>query len=155
MKHFALFILVLMTCLCGCSLYPQPVDPLCAKPEYAGSVICAIAAKTGTSPEQMDTMLLDASILPVAVKKVQAADMLKAIDKVRVWVGTRDILTMAGISAYLSEQAKVDPALALLLSRRLPMFASLPGLSDKMFLPVDRQLVLAHLDHQAAQFKLL
>jgi hypothetical protein len=151
-----LLCIVVMLTISGCAtLYAPPSDPLCGRPEYAGSVICAIGAKVNMSPEQMDGMLLDATLLPVAVKQVQAADMKKAIAKVRKWVVEKDVLTMEGISAYLYEQAAIDPALGLLISRRLPMFANVPDLSIKPFLACDKQLVVMQLDHQDAQFKFL
>jgi hypothetical protein len=147
--------IVAATLAVGGCLYQKPAAPICAKPEYAGSVICAIGEQVGVAPEQMDDMLLDASLLTVATKRAKAQDMKKAIAKVRKWVVDKDVLTMQGIQAYLAEQAKVDPALALLLSRRMPMFANLPGLSDKAFLPIDKQMVISQLDHQDEQFEFL
>ena len=140
----------------GCAtIYAPPANPICAQPEFSGSVICAIGDKVGMSPEQMDDMLLDATLIPVAVKQVQAADMKKAVAKVRKWVVEKDILTMEGISAYLYQQAAVDPALGLLISRRLPMFSNVPELSVKPFLACDKKLVIMQLDHQDAQLRFL
>lgn len=158
MKKLFLVCLII-TALCGCAwlqnIYPKPADPICAKPEYAESVICAIAKYLQIDAEQMDDMLLDATLIPVALKQAKAEQMKKAIAKVRKYVVEKDVLTMAGIRAYLVAQAEIDPALALMLSRRLPMFTEIPVLSVKIFLPVDRDLVIAHLDHQEAQFKFL
>ena len=158
MKKIAALI-ALAALLSGCAylnqIYPKPPDPVCSKPEYAESVICAIAKYLQIEAEQMDDMLLDATLLPVALKQAKAEQMKKAIAKVRKYVVEKDVLTMAGIKAFLVAQAEIDPALALMLSRRLPMFTEIPVLSVKIFLPVDKALVIAHLDHQEAQFKFL
>lgn len=163
MKKICSTLCIMLVVLCltiyGCAylqqIYPKPPEPVCAKPEYAESVICAIAKYLQVDVEQLDDMLLDATLIPVALKQAKAEQMKKAIAKVREYVVDKDVLTMAGIKAYLMAQAEVDPALALMLSRRLPVFTEIPVLSVKLFLPIDKALVVAHLDHQAAQFEFL
>jgi hypothetical protein len=50
-------------------------------------------------------------------------------------------------------EAKVDPALALLLSRRLGLI-NLPDLGIKPVTPYDKSLILAGLQHQIDQLSL-
>ena len=149
MKHF--IALLAMVALIGCAtIYPEPIEPLCAKPEAAGSVICAIGAKIGTAPEQMDTMLLDASLVGIATKVTTGAELRSAIGKVQKYVNDTPTLSVNLIIGYLVKEAKIDPALALLLSRRL-VFLQVPVLDIKTLTPFDIQLVKSHLEHQMSQ----
>lgn len=152
-------LIALAALLSGCAylnqIYPAPNDPVCALPEYAESVICACGRYLHLEAEQMSDMFLDATLVPVAIKQVKAEQMKKAIANVREYVEKKDILTMEGITAYLAEQSKTDPALAMMLSRRIPQLATIPGLSVQPFQRIDKAMVLVHLDYQEQQFKFL
>jgi hypothetical protein len=149
MKYLA--IVTTLVVFFGCaSIYPPPVDPVCAKPEAAGSVICATAQKLGLTPEQLDAAFLDAALVGIGAKVIKADELRKAVNKAIVWVKDKDILTIQGLTAYLVTESTVDPALALLLSRRLGLI-NLPDLGVQPLTAYDRELVLAGLDHQLKQ----
>src|SRR3972149_309095 len=94
----------------GCaSVYPPPVNPVCAAPEAVGSVICATATRIGMTPEQIDAIFLDAALVGIGTKVVKAEDLRKAVTKTRVWVVERDILTIDGLVKYLVKEAEIDP----------------------------------------------
>ena len=140
--------------LTGCAtMYPTPTAPLCGKPEAAGSVICAIGAKIGTTPEQMDTMLLDASLIGIGTKVTTGAELEKAIAKVQKYVNDTPTLSINLVIGYLVKEAKIDPALALLLSRRL-VFLQVPVLDVKTLTPFDIALIKGHLENQMEQLSI-
>ena len=153
MKRF-LALLAIAALLIGCAtLYPTPTAPLCGKPEAAGSVICAIGAKIGTTPEQMDTMLLDASLIGITTKVTTGTELKAAVAKVQKYVDQTPTLSVNIIIGYLVREAQLDPALALLLSRRL-VFLQVPVLDVKALTPFDVGLVKAHLAHQMNQLSI-
>jgi hypothetical protein len=140
-----------MIALNGCAgMYPAPSAPACSKPEAAGSVICAIGSKIGSSPEQMNDMLLDVSLVGIGTKITTGAQMKEAVAKVQKFVNERPVLSISTIIAYLVTEAKIDPALALLLSRRL-VFLQVPGLEIQTLTPFDVGLVKGHLANQLDQ----
>lgn len=137
----------------GCaSVYPPPATPVCAAPEAAGSVICAISQRLGITPEQIDAMFLDAALVGIGTKVIKAAELRKAVDKAMLWVRDKDILTIDGLTRYLVTESTIDPALAMLLSRRLGLI-NLPDLGIKPLTAYDRELVIAGLQHQLDQLK--
>lgn len=148
-------LLAVATLVAGCAtMYPTPTaPPLCGKPEAAGSVLCAIGAKIGTTPEQMDTMLLDASLVGIGAKITTGAEMKAAVAKVQKYVDGTPALSVNLIIGYLVKEAKIDPALALLLSRRL-VFLQVPTLDVKTLTPFDVELVKGHLAHQMEQLSI-
>ena len=149
MKKAGLLLMVLI--LIGCnSAYPPPVDPVCSRPEAAGSVICATAQRLNLTPEQLDAVFLDAALIGIGTKVIQASELQAAVTKTQAWVKDKDILTIKGLTAYLITEATVDPALALLLSRRLGLI-NLPDLGIKTLTAYDRELVLYGLQHQLDQ----
>jgi hypothetical protein len=125
---------------------------VCSKPESADSVICAIATKQGMTPEQIDTMFLDAALAGIGTKLFSAKDLRTALQKARNFVVDRDILSIQGLTAHLVKQAEIDPALAMLLSRRLGLI-NVPILSLAPLTAYDKQLVLAGIDHQLEQLR--
>ena len=136
--------------LAGCaSIYPVPTDPVCAKPEAAGSVICATAQRLSMTPEQIDSAFLDAALVGIGTKVIKAEDLRAAVTKTKTWVEANEF-TIDQLVKYLVKQADVDPALALLLSRRLGMI-NLPDLGVVALTPYDKSLVLAGLNHQLEQ----
>ena len=144
-------ILLVVGLLAGCAgMYPAPEAPVCGTPEATSSVICAIGAKIGQTPEQMNDMLLDASLIGIGTKVTTGPQLKDAVIKVQKWVTDKQILTVKGIVAYLVSEAKIDPALALLLSRRL-VFLQVPGLETQTLTPFDRGLVDKHLANQLEQ----
>jgi len=146
--------LIIMLCcvaLLGCaSLYPPPTEPVCSKPEAVGSVICATAQRLSLTPEQLDAAFLDAALVGIGTKVVKAEELRSAIGKAKVWVLEKNILTIDGLVKYLVTESTVDPALALLLSRRLGLI-NLPELGVQPLTQYDVQLVLAGLEHQLEQ----
>lgn len=136
--------------LAGCaSVYQPPAAPVCAAPAAAGSVICAIAARLNTTPEQLDAMFLDASLVGIGTKIIKAEDLRTAVLSTKRWVEKNEF-TVDALVKHLVKQAEVDPALALLLSRRLGMI-NLPDLGQVQVTPYDRGLVLDGLNHQLEQ----
>jgi hypothetical protein len=113
-------------------------------------VLCAIGAKIGTTPEQMDTMLLDASLVGIGAKITTGAEMKAAVAKVQKYVSDTPAMSINTVIGYLVKEAKIDPALALLLSRRL-VFLQVPTLDVKTLTPFDVQLIKSHLAHQMEQ----
>ena len=149
-----LILLAVAALLTGCAtMYPTPTAPLCGKPEAVGSVICAIGAKIGTTPEQMDTMLLDASLIGIGTKVTTGAELEKAIGKVQKYVNDTPTLSINLVIGYLVKEAKIDPALALLLSRRL-VFLQVPTLDVKTLTPFDVSLIKGHLENQMEQLSI-
>ena len=137
--------------MAGCAtMYPTPTAPLCGKPEATGSVLCAIGAKIGTTPEQMDIMLLDASLIGIGTKVTTGTELRAAIGKVQKYVTDTPTLSINLIIGYLVKEAKIDPALALLLSRRL-VFLQVPTLDIKTLTPFDIALIKGHLENQMEQ----
>lgn len=141
----------LMVCLCvSCaSIYPVPTDPVCARPGAEGSVICATAQRLNMTPEQIDSAFLDAALVGIGTKVIKAEDLRSAVLKTKKWVDENEF-TIDQLVKYLVKQADVDPALALLLSRRLGMI-NLPDLGVVALTPYDKGLVLAGLNSQLEQ----
>lgn len=145
-----LIVTVCILLLAGCaSIYQPPAAPVCASPLAQGSVICAIAARLGTTPEQIDAMFLDASLVGIGTKVIKAEDLRKAVLETKLWVDQHEF-TVDALIKYLVKQAEVDPSLALLLSRRLGMI-NLPDLGQVQVTAYDKGLVLAGLNHQLEQ----
>src|SRR5574343_1182182 len=117
MKKF-ITLLLFGLLLSGCSflnqVYPPPAVSVCSKAEAAGSIICATAAKLNMTPEQIDAAFLDAALVGIGTKIVQAKDLRAAVTKAQKWVQERNILTIDGLTKYLIQEAQIDPALALL-----------------------------------------
>ena len=153
MKRF-ITLLAVAALLTGCAtMYPTPTVPLCGKPEAVGSVICAIGAKIGTTPEQMDTMLLDASLIGITTKVTTGAELEAAVAKVQKYVDQTPTLSINLVIGYLVKEAKIDPALALLLSRRL-VFLQVPTFDVKTLTPFDIALIKGHLENQMEQLSI-
>lgn len=114
-------------------------------------MLCRIFAKAGITAEQADAMLLDATLVPVAARLMKADELRAAIDKASAWVDTHEF-TMNTLIKYLVKEAEIDPALALLLSRRLVNLQNIPDLGDQYFDPDSVAMVKAHLRHQKEQF---
>ena len=144
-------LLAIVAFITGCAtMYPTPTAPLCGKLEAAGSVLCAIGSKIGTTPEQMDTMLLDASLIGIGTKVTTGSEMKAAVAKVQKYVNDTSTLSINLVIGYLVKEAKIDPALALLLSRRL-VFLQVPVLDIKTLTPFDVSLIKGHLENQMEQ----
>ena len=142
---------VMLVFISGCAtMYPPPPDPVCAKPEAAGSVICSIAQRLNMSPEQIDAIFLDAALVGIGTKVIKAEDMRAAVKKTMRWVDEKKILTINGLTQYLVKEATIDPALAMLLSRRLGLI-NLPDLGIVALTDYDVGLVTAGLQHQLDQ----
>ena len=114
-------------------------------------VLCKIFSKVGITAEQADDMLLDATLVPVAAKLMKAEEIRNAIDKVSSWVDKNE-LTMNGLIKYVVKEADIDPALAMLLSRRLVKLKDVPELGDLILDPVSVEMIKAHLAKQKEQF---
>lgn len=153
MKKF-ITLLLFGLLLSGCSflnqVYPPPAVSVCSKAEAAGSIICATAAKLNMTPEQIDAAFLDASLVGIGTKVIKAEDLRNAVTKTRKWVVEKNVLTIDGLVKYLVKESEVDPALALLLSRRLGLI-NLPDLGVQPLTAYDIQLVISSIDHQLEQ----
>ena len=135
----------------GCGkMYPPPATPVCAAPGASGSVICATAARLNTTPEQIDTMFLDAALVGIGTKVIQAPALRAAVTKSIGWVDKNPALTIDALVKYLVKESDVDPALALLLSRRLGVI-NLPDLGVRPVTAYDVTLIRAGLNHQLEQ----
>ncbi|MCU0589846.1 MAG: hypothetical protein MUC33_01280 [Desulfobacterales bacterium] len=143
-------IIAMVMILAGCpqfgQIYKPPETPVCLKPEYAGSVICAIGAKLQLQPEQMHEIIIDATLLGLGTKIVDGPALRKTSAELRKWVVEKDILTMESLYKEVMDKAKLNPAFLLLLQRRLPDLAAVPVLNIKPFLPIDKAMVTWELD---------
>ena len=140
-------VFICMLLLIGCdTVYKPPVTPICLKAEYSQSVICEIGNYLKIQPEQMNDIIIDAALLGIGTKIVDGPALKKSTAKIRVWVVERDILTMDGVVKYVMSEADINPAFALLLKRRLPDFAGVPGLSIKPLQPIDKSMIIWELD---------
>ena len=151
MNRMAPIILVMALALVfGCAQFNQaykpPETPICLKPEYAGSVICAIGEKLKIAPEQMHDIIIDSALLGLGTKIVDGPSLRKTSAEIRKWVVDKDVLTMQGLYGQIMDKAKLNPAFLLLLQRRLPDFANVPVLNIKPFLPIDKAMVIWELD---------
>jgi hypothetical protein len=145
-KLFAVVFIVLFF-IVGCdTVYKPPVTPVCLKPEYSNSVICAIGTYLKIQPEQMHEIIIDTTLLGIGFKLTNGPEVRKTVDKIRTFVQEKDVLSMQGLVGYLMKEAELNPAFALLLQRRLPDFAGVPELSVKPFQPIDKFMVLWELD---------
>lgn len=152
MKRAILIGMVALLALSGCAeIYPKPTAPVCASPLAQGSIICATATRLNMTPEQIDSAFLDAALLSIGTKLIKAEDLRKAILETKKWVDANEF-TIDSLVKYLVKQAEIDPALALLLSRRLGMI-NLPDLGQVQVTPYDKGLVLAGLNHQLEQLE--
>lgn len=154
MKKLSIILIVAM--LAGCQwgniIYPAPVTSVCTQPEAQGSVICQIATYLKTTPEQLNDALLDASLVGIWTKLISATDLRAAVSKVRQYTAMTDNLTMDMLIRYITKESETDPALALLLSRRLKTLNVTQGaLNLKIFKPFDKGLVVKALDSQTEQ----
>ena len=150
MKRMAAIALVLLFAL-GCSkIYTPPATPICAAPEAAGSVLCAVAQRLNTSPEQLDSAFLDAALVGIGTKVISAAELKAAVGKAQAWVDKQPAFTIDALTKYLIGESTVDPALAILLSRRLGVI-NLPDLGVRPLTAYDVTLVKAGLQHQLDQ----
>lgn len=137
----------------GCATtYPPPQTPVCAKPEAADSVICATATRLQMTPEQIDSMFLDAALVGIGTKVISAKELRSALVDVSDWIVTREILNIQGIINYLTQKAEIDKALAALLSRRLGLI-NLPILGVAPLTPYDISLIIEGINHQLEQIK--
>ena len=150
MKHIGLAVMLIIALL-GCSkIYAPPATPVCAAPEAAGSVLCAVAQRLNTSPEQLDSVFLDAALVGIGTKVISASELKAAVGKAQAWVEKQSTFSIDLLTKYLVKEATIDPALALLLSRRLGVI-NLPDLGVKPLTPYDVTLVKAGLQHQMDQ----
>lgn len=147
MKKAGLLLMALVFVFVGCdTAYKPPVTPVCLKPEYSQSVICAIGAYLKIQPEQMGEVLIDATLFSIGTKITDGPALRKSSASVRKWVVEKDVLTMEGLVKYTMQEAGLNPAFALLLKRRLPDFANVPVLSVKPFQPIDKAMIVWELD---------
>jgi len=147
MKKLFVVLFAVLFLITGCdTVYKPPVTPVCLKPEYANSVICAIGTYLKIQPEQMHEIIIDTTLLGIGFKITNGAEVRKTVAKVRTFVQEKDILSMQGLVAYIMKEAELNPAFALLLQRRLPEFTLVPGLSANPFQPIDKSMVLWELD---------
>ena len=145
-KLTLLFIVCAFTLTACDTVYKPPVTPICLKPEYTQSVICEIGTYLKFQPEQMNDVIIDATLFGIGTKIVDGPALRKSTAKVRKWVVGKDILTMEGVVKYVMTEADINPAFALLLKRRLPDFGGVPGLSIKPLQPIDKSMIIWELD---------
>jgi hypothetical protein len=138
----------------GCALYPKNKTSACDRPENAGCLLCTVADQAGVTVEQMDTALLDATLLAVASKQVTVDDMRQAIGAAQEAVALgAEGTSLDGLVRLLAANTKVDPLLIVLLQRRLAPWTSVPDVPLRRLSPADLRLIQTHLERQAAQFK--
>lgn len=159
MKRINLFAgaLMMAAMVVGCpqlnQVYKPPQTPICLQAEYLGSVICAIGEKLKLQPEQMHDIIIDSTLFGLWTKIVDGPSLRKTSAEIRQWVVEKDILTMEGLYKQVLDKAKMNPAFMMLLQRRLPDFAAVPGLNVKAFLPVDKAMVVWELDQVDSYLK--
>lgn len=147
-----LVVLLCVALLAGCAtfdvIYPPPTTSICvANPD---AILCRALAYLKLTPEQANDMLLDASLVPIISKVVKAEELKQAVWKVKRFVIENEI-SLNGVIKYVVKESEIDPALALLLSRRLVKFQNIPELGDLVFDPVSREMLIEHLINQEEQ----
>jgi hypothetical protein len=151
-KRLVFTVLLAMAVAVGCTtLYPPapPGQGVCDQNPEA--VLCKAFVYLKITPEQANDMLLDASLISIWQKWMQAADLRKAIDKVELFFNDNPTLSLNTLIKYVVQQSNVDPALALLMSRRLANFQNIPQLSDLVLDPVSRGMITKHFANQREQ----
>lgn len=158
MKKFLSFLVVLLIAafsmgISQCSLntiYPEPAAPICDVNQDA--VLCRLFAYVGVEAEQVHNMLLDATLVPVGFSMLEAQDVVDGIDTVMAYVEEYGTISVNDLIAYTLGEAEVNPAFALLLSRRLGQFVDVPELSYTPLDPASRKMILDHLAKNRDQF---
>jgi len=75
-----IFIMLVGMLLSSCvALQPKP--SVCDKPDAEGSVICALAGRIGTTPEQLDFMLRLGTAVALDSNPDEAGEALRYLDK--------------------------------------------------------------------------
>lgn len=149
-KRFILTVVLAM--IIGCTTLYPPVPPgqgICDKNPEA--VLCKAFAYLKITPEQANDMLLDASLISIWQKWMKKDDLIKAVDKVELFFNDNPTLSLNTLIKYVVQQSNIDPALALLLSRRLANFQNIPQISDMVLDPVSRGMITKHLANQKEQ----
>ena len=148
MKHFFMILITFLLAggifLSGCvGLEPQP--SVCEKPEAEGSVICNIAARIGTTPEQLDFIIRLGTAAALDKNPDQAGKALMFLDKVE---------------ALLDGNGVTYDALAVLLKDKPLTFVVMQEVLDQMaglenplgeLLPIsdfDLSLLRTHIERQ-------
>jgi hypothetical protein len=156
-KLFSLLIVLLIAAMSmgisKCSLsniYPEPAVPVCSV--HPEAVLCKLFAYVGVEAEQVNDMLLDATLFSAGVSVVEAKEIVDVIDSVMAYVEEYGTISFDEIAIFAIEKADVNPAFALLLSRRLNALTNIPEISDLALDPASRKMVLDHLQKNRDQF---
>lgn len=150
MKYIALIMCLVFA---GCAtLYPPelPEQNPCTVAVEPVPVLCKVFAYLQITPAQANDMLLDASLVGIWSKVTKAPEIQAAIDKVEMFLNNNEV-GLNGLIKYVVKEAEIDPALALLLSRRLSRFQNIPELGDLVLDTTSRAMVFDHLQNQKEQ----
>lgn len=151
MKKFT-FIMIIVGLIVGCAtLYPPAPTGQGVCDKNPEAVLCKAFVYLKTTPEQANDMLLDASLVSIWQKWMKADGLRKAVGKVELFFNENPTLSLNTLIKYVVHQSNVDPALALLLSRRLANFQNIPHISDLVLDPVSRGMITQHLANQREQ----
>lgn len=132
----------------GCVAQTPAEKSICStQAEASGSVICRIATERGWTVEDIDTMLLDATITAWAFDIVQKQEIIDALDEVEKYVLLNQDVVLKAIVDMLVTDSKKSEALKSVLSRRLK-FLDVPEVATSY----DIYLILTEVQHQREQF---
>jgi len=136
----------------ACALYQTtpPEQSVCATMDAQGSVICTAASKAGLTVEDINIMLLDATIVGWATTDIRADEVIRAIDRISTIINLNEPkgVTLKAVTDLVIQESKKSAALAAVLSRHLKTFADV----EQPLLSYDFYLINKHLEYQRAQF---
>lgn len=150
MKKLLIMLLCLFPIACA-TIYPPAPPGMGVCDKNPDAVLCKAFAYIQISPEQANDMLLDASLVSVWQKWMKADELEKSINKVEKWFNENPEVSLETVIKYVVKESEVDPALALLLSRRLEKLVAIPEISFLVLDPVSRQMILDHFANQREQ----
>lgn len=138
----------LILALSGCSYFDRIYTPapagkgVCDRPGAESSIICRVCHDMGIEPEQLDGLLLDASMVAIiADKDIDREKVLGFIDRIELYLEISD-LTHRMLIRFIEDEAQAE-ALSILLSRKLKNF-DIPDVIGSF----DRKLIRLHLSNQ-------
>jgi hypothetical protein len=126
-------------------------DSVCAvEPQAKDSVICRVATEHGWTVEDIDTMLLDATVTAWAFDAVDRQQILDALDKIESYLVLNQIVVLNKVTGLVIEDAKKSAALSAVVSRRIK-YIDVPEVATDY----DIHLMLTAVAHQRQQFEAL
>lgn len=157
MKKLLILLILTTVLLFSCTGFmagqqESKVCDLTIHPEAAGSVICQVAYNINMTPEQMDSLFLDSTLLTWTLTNVEAKDVVASIDNIISFMENNSMqdIALEEVVTMVLKESKKSKAFAQIVSRHITAF-NVPQLMTDY----DKRLTMIHLDHQRAQFTAL